>query len=181
MAEVSLLRPDALTEAMPRLVEIYAAAFSEPPHVQSDGEPERFRAVLADHRMRDGFLLAAASEDDELHGFAYGYPGGPGEWWHDRVAAAIDPAQAAHWLAPGYLEVVELAVAPSHQRRGLGESLLDTLTASSGASCAVLSTRVDAPALDFYARRNWQAIGELRFAETGPVYVILARDLRPGG
>ena len=45
----------------------------------------------------------------------------------------------------------------------------------------MLSTRVDAPALDFYARRNWQAIGELRFAETGPVYVILARDLRPGG
>ena len=180
MAEVSLLRPDALTEAMPRLVEIYAAAFSEPPHVQSDGEPERFRAVLADHRMRKGFLLAAACEDDELHGFAYGYPGGPGEWWHDRVAAAIDPAQAARWLAPGYLEVVELGVAPNHQRQGLGERLLDALTTASGASCAVLSTRVDAPALGFYARRHWQPIGELRFAESGPVYVILARDLRSG-
>jgi ribosomal protein S18 acetylase RimI-like enzyme len=179
MVEITMLGQEAVTRATPRLVGVYAAAFAEPPHLQGKGDSERFRAVFRSHRPRRGFLLAAARSADGLHGFAYGYLGGSGEWWHDHVAAGIDPAQTERWLRPGHLEVVELAVDPAYQRQGLGEQLLDTLTAESGASRAVLSTRVDAPAIGFYTRRGWRCIGELRFTRSGPLYAILARELRP--
>jgi hypothetical protein len=51
---------------------------------------ERFAEILPRHADRRGFRFVAARADDgALAGFAYGCLGGPGEWWHDRVSAAL--------------------------------------------------------------------------------------------
>jgi|tagenome__1003787_1003787.scaffolds.fasta_scaffold20987937_7 ribosomal protein S18 acetylase RimI-like enzyme len=162
------------------LTDVYAAAFAEPPYGRDGGEAERFAGIFDAHRSRAGFVLAIAEERDVVVGFTYGYRGREGEWWHDRVVGAVDPRAHDPWLLPGHLEVVELAVSPSHRRQGIGEGLLAAVLAASGAPTAVLSSRVDAPALRFYLHRGWQRIGELRFSEGGAVYAILALDARPG-
>src|ERR671934_2630699 len=46
------------------------------------------------HAGREGFLFLGAFEPGgRLVGFVYGYTGASGQWWYDRVAAALDPAR----------------------------------------------------------------------------------------
>jgi ribosomal protein S18 acetylase RimI-like enzyme len=180
VAQIQIVDAAGAAELTPALTQVYAAAFAEPPYGRDAGESERFANVFATHRSRNGFVLAAAQDAGTVVGFTYGYLGRAGEWWHDRVAAAIDPRAHDPWLTPGHLEIVELAVSPSHRRRGIGGQLLDALLEAGGAPTAVLSSRIDAPALEFYLRRGWRRIGELRFSEGGPVYAVLAFDARPG-
>jgi hypothetical protein len=74
---------------------------------------ERLAEILPRHARRTAFtFVAARTADGALAGFAYGYEGGAGEWWHDLVAAALGADRRADWLAPGHFEFVELQVAP---------------------------------------------------------------------
>jgi ribosomal protein S18 acetylase RimI-like enzyme len=139
---------------------------------------ERFAEILPRHPQRTGFrFLAARNEDGALAGFAYGYEGGPGEWWHDRVASALTPEQRAEWLAPGHFEFVELQVAPELEGRGMGSRLHDALLAEAPGKTAVLSTeRSNERALGFYRRRGWQTlVEEIHFGEGYPPFVVLGK------
>jgi ribosomal protein S18 acetylase RimI-like enzyme len=141
---------------------------------------ERFDETLPRHTARRGFrFLAARTDNGELAGFAYGYEGGPGEWWHDRVAAAMAPEQAEEWLAPGHFEFVELQVAPELEGRGVGGRLHDALLAEARGRTAVLSTRrSNERALGFYRRRGWETIvEEIDFGAGYPPFVVLGKRL----
>ena len=74
---------------------------------------------------RDGFKFLGAFAESRLAGFVYGYRGGPGQWWHDRVAAALGPEGTERWLPPAHLEFTELHVRPEFRRRGIGGGLHD--------------------------------------------------------
>jgi ribosomal protein S18 acetylase RimI-like enzyme len=140
---------------------------------------ERLHDILARHAARDGFTFLEARNDAGLAGFAYGYRGGPGEWWHDVVHAAMDDEQRARWLRPGHFELVELHVRPEHRGRGLGGRLHDELLSRQTVSgTAVLSTQVDnEPALALYAGRGWEVVlPQLDFG-SGRLFSILGRDL----
>ena len=66
------------------------------------------------HAARDAFtFVAAVDAGGRIVGFAYRYCGGPGQWWHDAVHAAMRPAQRKRWLRPGHVELAELHVAPA--------------------------------------------------------------------
>jgi ribosomal protein S18 acetylase RimI-like enzyme len=141
---------------------------------------ERFEEILPRHARRNGFrFLAARDEEGALVGFAYGYEGGPGEWWHDHVAAALTPDQSADWLVPGHFEFVELQVAPEHEGRGVGGRLHDALLARVAGPTALLSTeRSNQRARGFYERRGWQPLlDEISFGEGYPPFVVLAKRL----
>jgi ribosomal protein S18 acetylase RimI-like enzyme len=141
---------------------------------------ERFAEILPRHTRRRGFrFLAAREEGGRLAGFAYGYLGGPGEWWHDRVTAALGPDRSERWLPPGHFEFVELGVRPDLQRRGLGRRLHDDMLAAVDAPTAVLSTEQDnAPALALYRGCGWQVIlDEIEFGPDHPLFLVLGRDL----
>jgi ribosomal protein S18 acetylase RimI-like enzyme len=143
-------------------------------------EDERLAEILPRHSARRGFrFLAARDGESKLAGFAYGYSGGPGEWWHDRVAAALGPNRATRWLTPGHFEFVELGVRPDLRRRGLGRRLHDDLLAVVHAPTAVLSTERDnAPALALYHGCGWQVIlDEIDFGPDSPPFVVLGKDL----
>ena len=102
---------------------------------------ERFDEILPRHSGRTGFrFVAARGEGGELLGFTYGYEGGAGEWWHDRVAAPLTPGDRKSWLAPGHFEFVELQVAPECEGQGIGSRLHDALLAEVQSPTAVLST-----------------------------------------
>jgi ribosomal protein S18 acetylase RimI-like enzyme len=141
---------------------------------------ERFDEILPRHARRAAFgFVAARADDGALAGFAYGYEGGPGEWWHDLVAAALTAKQLAHWLAPGHFEFVELQVAPELEGRGIGGRLHDALLARARGPTAVLSTEVsNERARGFYARRGWQLLlDEIVFGEGYPPFVVLGKRL----
>jgi ribosomal protein S18 acetylase RimI-like enzyme len=118
------------------------------------------RDWLPRHTERDAFrFLAAVDESGLVTGFAYGYTGGLGQWWTDRVAAAMDADARRAWLDPPHYEVVELHVHPDRQRGGIGTALLERLLAGLPHARALLSTQVDnAKARPFYEKQGWEVV-----------------------
>jgi ribosomal protein S18 acetylase RimI-like enzyme len=139
----------------------------------------RIDEILPRHAERAGFrAVIHRGADRVLAGFAYGYHGGPGQWWHDAVAAALGPAGEERWLAPGHFELVELHVRSDLWGRGIGGGLHDAILAPETGP-AVLSTQQDNErALALYARRGWQVIvPEIDFGAGYPPFCVLGKDL----
>ena len=140
---------------------VYAAAMN-PPEEQMPGRHtimERhsgyaaFRAIAAIVPPADG-----APADGELVGFAYGFHGGGGQWWHDvvsRTTASILGSRAARDWFGDSLEIAEVHVLPSYQGRGTGLAMMLRLTAGRPERAAVLST-MDA---NTRARRLYRGLG----------------------
>jgi ribosomal protein S18 acetylase RimI-like enzyme len=140
---------------------------------------ERLDEIFPRHATREGFRMVTAREGDRLVGLAYGYLGGPGEWWHDRVAAAMTDEQRDEWLPPGHFELAELMVSPAERRRGLGGQLHDAVLAGLRAPTAVLSTQVhNDPALALYGRRGWEVLLEAVDLAAPVPYVVMGKRLR---
>ena len=142
---------------------------------------ERVGEILPRHASRDAFtFVAAVDAAGRIVGFAYGYCGAPGQWWHDAVRRAMTSHQRKRWLRSGHVELAELHVAPERRRRGLGGRLHDALLAAyPDAPTSLLSTQAgNAPARALYERRGWEVVvPELRFAAGGEPYAILGLDL----
>ncbi len=97
-------------------------------------------------------------EAPRLVGFAYGFHGAGGQWWHDVVSRAAASALGAHaaedWFGDS-LEIAEVHVLPRHQGRGTGLAMMLRLTAGRPERAAVLST-MDA---NTRARRLYHGLG----------------------
>lgn len=143
-----------------------------------DASRARIDEILPRHVARAGFRFLGAFADGRLLGFVYGYRGGPGQWWHDRVAAALGPAGTERWLGPAHFEFTELHVRGEYRRRGIGGSLHDALLDGVDADTAVLSTQTDnEPAIALYLGRGWQVIVPYLDFGSGRPFLIMGRDL----
>jgi ribosomal protein S18 acetylase RimI-like enzyme len=143
-----------------------------------DASRARIDEILPRHVTRDGFRFLGAFAEGRLAGFVYGYRGGRGQWWHDRVAAALGPDGTERWLPPAHLEFTELHVRPEFRRRGIGGSLHDALLDGIDAPTAVLSTQTDnEPAIALYLGRGWQVIVPYLDFGSGRPFLIMGRDL----
>jgi ribosomal protein S18 acetylase RimI-like enzyme len=153
---VELWSPErALTQAG-AVFPVYDGVFGDRPD-----EDEWRTEMFERHCAREGFRLAAAHDADRLVGFAWGYVGQRGQYWSDRVVAALPHEVTDAWVG-GHFEFVELAVLPAARRAGLGGRLHDVLLAGVPQARALLSTdNFDSPALRLYARRGWRKLGEL--------------------
>jgi len=122
----------------------------------ASGDPpdgELTNGELTNGELTDGELIIG-----ELVGFAYGFHGGGGQWWHDlvsRTTASILGTRAAHDWFGDSLEIAEVHVLPSHQGRGTGLAMMLRLTAGRTERAAVLST-MDA---NTRARRLYRGLG----------------------
>jgi ribosomal protein S18 acetylase RimI-like enzyme len=153
---------------------VYAAAMN-PPEEQLPGRyviMERhsgyaaFRAIAA-IMLPDGSEAAVSTAPDGgatqgarplLVGFAYGFHGSGGQWWHDvvrRAAASTLGARAADDWFGDSLEIAEVHVLPGHQGQGTGLAMMRRLTAGRPERAAVLST-MDA---NTRARRLYHGLG----------------------
>jgi ribosomal protein S18 acetylase RimI-like enzyme len=141
---------------------------------------DRIDDILPRHAERDGFtFLAALDEDGMLIGFVYGYRGGSGQWWHDRVAKALGRRGSERWLPPAHFEFTELHVDPEQRRRGIGGALHDALFERIDAPTAVLSTQTDnEPAIALYEGRGWEVIVPYLDFGSGRPFLIMGRNLR---
>ena len=133
------------------------------------------------HAARDGFVFLGAFEPGgRLVGFVYGYTGAPGQWWYDRVAAALCASARAEWLERPHFELTELAVDPGHQDGGIGTRLHDALLDRIPHERALLSALADnGRVIRFYEHRGWRVLlPELRFEPGRPLFAILGKELR---
>ena len=159
-------------------IDIYAEAMQRPSHVAVQR-----RAMLARHLTYDGVVAVLAFDaDGQLVGFGYGYPGRPGQWWHDSVTRALgeQPAQQVeHWLGDSF-EVVELHVRPAYQGQGIGRRLLSTLLAQATQRTTVLSTHdQQSPARRLYRSFGFRdLICDYRFPGGVERFCIMGAELR---
>src|SRR6185312_6349170 len=111
----ALLRELSRTEFradLHNLLAVYAAAMRPEP-AQLPGR----LAIMERHAASPAFrcIAATAESGPEIIGFAYGFRGVPGQWWHDVVSSGVtvasSPAAATAWLADA-LEIAEVHVRP---------------------------------------------------------------------
>jgi ribosomal protein S18 acetylase RimI-like enzyme len=162
--------------------ELAPAAFlalrSEIRQLWPEASRQRVDGFLPRHAERQGFrAVIERGAGGRLAGFAYGYRGAPGQWWHDLVSAALGPDGTRRWLPPGHFEFVELHVRSDLWGRGIGGRLHDALLAPEPGP-AVLSTQQDNErALALYRRRGWRVIvPDIDFGVGYPPFCVLGKD-----
>ena len=118
------LGPGDLADRLSEALQVYVAAMGYPPSTA-----RQRRALWLDHVRRPGWRATGWLDDrGALIGIAYGYTGGPGQWWYEEVRRGLrgTAAEARGWLRD-YFELTELHVRPDAQGSGLGEGLLRSL------------------------------------------------------
>ncbi|HET7737852.1 MAG TPA: GNAT family N-acetyltransferase [Tepidiformaceae bacterium] len=157
-------------------IAVYGEAFAEPPYSDPD-RGEEIRARLLDtHAQRPGFQAFVALLGDSVVGMTYGYHGSPGQWWHDTVAKRLQRDVASKWLGDSY-ELVEIAVSPAHQGKGIGSALIERLLRDRDEATCVLSTRTDSEAHRLYRRHGFEVIVEMAFVSRGALFFVMGKRL----
>jgi ribosomal protein S18 acetylase RimI-like enzyme len=123
-----------LRARMPEAMDVYGQAMGYARTVA-----EQRGGFAASHSRYGDFECRVALDGDAVVGIGYGYGSRPGQWWHDAVRRALDPAVARAWLVDAF-ELSELHVLPSYQGRGLGRVMLESLVESLPHSAVLLST-----------------------------------------
>src|SRR5579875_130848 len=142
------------------LADVYRSAFGAPEYGETDDDFRRFaNEQLPTHVRRPGFRLAVAfARSKDVVGFAYGYTGQRGQWWSEHVAELAPAEIVCEWLGE-HFEFVELTVAESAQRQGVGQHLHDVLLTNLPHARALLTTHSrDLPAPRLYRRSGWEVL-----------------------
>lgn len=173
--------PDEFPALQGPVVDVYREAFSAPPYDKGEGEVIAFASLLQEHAERPGFCGFWASDAaGSMIGFVYGFSGAPGQFWYDIVSQALEPALVERWMGD-YFELVQLAVCPRYQGRGIGTHLHDAILGCTQHTTAALTTaQQETPALRLYRRRGWRTIHEnLFFPGDATAMRVMAIDLLP--
>ncbi|MCF6476173.1 GNAT family N-acetyltransferase [Nonomuraea sp. MG754425] len=176
MIEFRRAGPADFVERLETVIDIYTAAM-DPPVDQISGR----KTIMRNHatypffqcyfaELRDSSPDPASAEPVTV-GFAYGFRGVPGQWWHDVVlrglADRLGEEAARAWMRRAF-ELAEVHVHPGYQGKGVGRAMIGALCAGRREYSAILSTH-DRPTA---ARHLYASMG---FAD------LLTRFVFPGG
>ena len=163
---------DASSPTFDEVIRIYLEVFGGD-EAGTRGFIARYATTLPDWRG----LVAHVS--GRVAGMGFVVRSLPGQWWHDRVAAQVG---ASHPALQDVWVLVDLAVRPAYQNRGIGAAIMNTLLASQPWPRALLSTEVrNACARRLYTRNGWRLLHPgFAFITGQEPYVVMARDLSSG-
>lgn len=164
---------------------VYVAAMDYPRGTEHHRAP-----MWTEHTHRVGWQAAAAVVPEDngdfdlrsspLVAIAYGYRGGPHQWWQQQVHAGMRragwPEPAAQRLLADYFELTELHVHPSAQGRGIGGILLERLLRDRPERSVLLST----PEVCAEDNRAWRLYRRMGFGDVLRDFVF-AGDTRRFG
>ncbi|MFC4943471.1 GNAT family N-acetyltransferase [Pseudonocardia sp. GCM10023141] len=182
------LGPGDLADRLSEALQVYVAAMGYPPSTA-----RQRRTLWLDHMRRPGWRAVGwIDTGGALTGIAYGYTGGPGQWWFEEVRRGLrthpaTPVDATipsglDWLGD-YFELTELHVRPDAQGRGLGEGLLRALLTGTQQQTVLLSTpeygtNPPGRAWQLYRRMGFHdVLREHRFTGDSRPFAVLGRRL----
>lgn len=137
-------------------------------------------AATRSHTRYPGFASVAAvdTRTGRMLGFGYGYSSRSGQWWHDLVRRALEPATADVWMADAF-ELSELHVSPDVQARGIGRAVLTELAHRTTESTMLLSTPdAETRAFRLYTDMGFVALARRhRFPGDGRPFAVMGARL----
>ncbi|WP_329206860.1 GNAT family N-acetyltransferase [Streptomyces sp. NBC_00683] len=100
--------------------------------------------------------LGATTPDGRLVGFVYGLPNNRAHWWSTVVEPYLRATGSSEWLDDSFV-ITELHVHPEFQQRGLGRSLITTITDAVDLPRSILSAiDTESPARGLYRALGYQ-------------------------
>ncbi|MEO3977356.1 GNAT family N-acetyltransferase [Streptomyces sp. CAU 1734] len=121
----------------------------------TEDEIELRRHIVHRHLRQPGArALGALTGTGRLVGFVYGMPNDRGQWWSTVVEPYLRHTGREHWLDDSFV-ITELHVHPAFHARGIGRSLITTITDAAEQPRSILSAiDIESP-----ARRLYRALG----------------------
>lgn len=163
-----------VSQRQAEIVRVYRLAFQGPPYYKPEQEIEAFALQFMEHIERRGFRLFVAERDTELIGFIYGYDLWERRWLYQQLQPHIKDNA---WLANSF-QVVEFAVAPHAQGRGVGSRLYNHLLAvAAGYERYLLCTMAsETAAMRLYRRFGWETlIDQHQFPGVPRLYRVMGK------
>ncbi|GII90255.1 GNAT family N-acetyltransferase [Sinosporangium siamense] len=169
---------DGFTAQLEPVISIYSAAM-RPPADQLSGR----KSIMRNHATYPDFTcIFAELTDGTPVGFAYGFHGVPGQWWHDVISRAVAErlgSESSHEWLDDTLELAEIHVHPDHQGKGIGRRMIHALCEGRKERTAVLSTH-DQPTAARHLYRNMgfrDLLSQFVFPGGHEHYAIVGRPL----
>ncbi|MEV8568013.1 GNAT family N-acetyltransferase [Streptomyces sp. NPDC051322] len=145
------------------------------------------RYIVLRHLQNPGArALGATTADGRLVAFVYGMPNDRRHWWSTVVEPYLRRTGTEGWLNDSFV-ITELHVHPDFQGRGIGRTLITTLTDGSRLPRSILSAiDTESPARGLYRALGYIDLArQVHFPSAGLPYAVmgaplpLLRPLRP--
>ncbi|MCM2411361.1 GNAT family N-acetyltransferase [Streptomyces sp. RKAG290] len=122
--------------------------------------------------------LGATTQAGTLVGFVYGMPNERGHWWSTVVEPYLRATGSAHWLDDSFV-ITELHVHPEFQNRGLGRTLITTITDAVDQPRSILSAiDTESPARGLYRSLGYQDLArQVLFPSAPKPYAVMGAPL----
>ncbi|MFC7308718.1 GNAT family N-acetyltransferase [Streptomyces monticola] len=145
----------------------------------SDDEIGVRRQIVLRHITYPGArALGATTAEGRLVGFVYGMPNDRAHWW----STVVEPYLRSHghdsWLDDSFV-ITELHVHPRHQNRGVGRTLITTITDAAAEPRSILSAiDIESPARGLYRSLGYQDLARhVLFPSAPKPYAVMGAPL----
>ncbi len=138
------------------------------------------RQIVLRHLTYPGARALGATVGGDLVGFVYGMPNDRSHWWSTVVEPYLRAQGNDTWLDDSFV-ITELHVHPAHQNRGLGRSLITTITDAVAGPRSILSAiDRDSPARGLYRSLGYQDLArQVLFPSAPKPYAVMGAPLPP--
>jgi ribosomal protein S18 acetylase RimI-like enzyme len=152
---VESLPPDVAWSRRDEIGDVYRQAFASTVEAAQGFIDVSFAHI----RDYEGATLLVVQRNSTILGFLYGYTYKPDQWWSTQVGPAIAASNHAH-VTNSAFSLVELAVLPVNQNKGIGTALLRHHMAHQPQRHLLLSTGASAEnrAIALYERLGFTII-----------------------
>ncbi|MET7360865.1 GNAT family N-acetyltransferase [Streptomyces sp. NPDC005562] len=122
--------------------------------------------------------FGATTPDGRLVGFVYGMPNDRHHWWSTVVEPYLRSQNLDDWLDDSFV-ITELHVHPGHQNRGVGRTLITTITEGVPEPRSILSAiDVESPARGLYRSLGYTDLARrVLFPSAAKPYAVMGAPL----
>ncbi|WP_328906151.1 GNAT family N-acetyltransferase [Streptomyces sp. NBC_00234] len=169
-----LVGPVDLAERVDEALAVQALAFGLSPE-----EIEVRRHIVLRHLDHpQARALGATTPAGRLVGFVYGMPNDRSQWWSTVVEPYLRATGSDGWLDESFV-ITELHVHPDFQQRGIGRTLITTVTDAVGLPRSILSAiDTESPARGLYRALGYRDLArQVHFPSAPKPYAVMGAPL----
>ncbi|MFD5425760.1 GNAT family N-acetyltransferase [Streptomyces sp. NPDC127084] len=174
MEHDSVVGPIDLATRVDDALAVQALAFG----LSEDEVAIRRHIVLRHLRYPGARAFGAMNPEGRLVGFVYGMPNDRTHWWSTVVEPYLRRGGHDEWLDDSFV-ITELHVHPAHQGRGIGRTLITTITDTAEQPRSILSAiDTESPARRLYRTLGYQDLArQVLFPSAPKPYAVMGAPL----